>query len=53
MISTILLQQFLRKDLDEKAKEVISNIFIALIASITLVNVAYFVLTIYEQLREH
>ena len=49
MISTILLQQFLRQDLEDKAKEVLSNMFFAVIAMIVLVNLAYLVSTLYEQ----
>ena len=48
MISTILLQQFLRQDLEDKAKEVLSNMFFAVIAMIVLVNLAYLVSTLYE-----
>ena len=53
MISTILLQQFLRQDLEDEAKEVITHMFLALIAVIVLVNLAYLVLTLYEQWQEY
>ena len=43
MISTILLQQFLRKDLEDEAKSVLSKMFLAVIAMIILVNFAYLV----------
>ena len=43
MISTILLQQFLRQDLEDEAKSVLSKMFLAVIAMIILVNFAYLV----------
>ena len=49
MISTILLQQFLRQDLEDEAKVVITNMFLAIMAVIVLVNFAYLALTLYEQ----
>ena len=52
MVSTILLQQFLRQDLKDEAKEVLSNMFLAIIAMIVLVNFAYLVITLYEQRQE-
>ena len=48
MISTILLQQFLRQDLEDEAKGVIQNMFLTIIAVIVLINLAYLVSTLYE-----
>ena len=53
MISTILLQQFLRQDLEEVAKEIITNIFLAVIGTIILVNFAYLLVTLKEQWKEY
>ena len=52
MTSTILLQQFLRQDMKDEAKELLSDMFITVIAVIVLVNFSYLVLTLYEQWQE-
>ena len=48
MVSTILLQQFLRQDLKDEAKELATNMFLIAIGVIVIANFTYLAMTLYE-----
>ena len=52
LISTMLLQQLLRQDLESEAKDVIESMFFAVIIIIVLVNLALLILTVFELWQE-
>ena len=52
LIAFIILQQFIRIDLEEPAKDVLSYMFIAVMALIFVCNITYMILVIIESRKD-